>query len=238
MKHKPEPRPTPEIYEIFLKNGKWGHSDQDFVDAYNWMNIEFEVNGKIGLKNCIGEQLLNPIFEEFEITARYPHVIGELVSARYNGKWGVVKLDGGDGVWLIEPEYDYIDCPSCSTKFRKNGKLGVMNVFTKEWILPLFCDYIHADQNTTFLYSGITCYEVNDKLGLALYNGDYTDAIFDEVDKDNESYYYKARIGELWGYVAKDGQLVQERQNAHFRTCSAEYNNFRIEEYQKNKIVF
>jgi hypothetical protein len=235
MKQNPLPRPTPEIFQDFLKNGMWCHRDDDFIDAYNWMNIEFEVNGKIGLKNCLGEQLLSPIFDEFEITAQYPHYLGELVSAQYNGKWGVVKLDGGDGVWVIEPEYDDIEYPSIETKFKKNGKFGVMNVFTKEWILPLFCDYIDGVQNAIFLSDGITCYKINDKWGLALYNGDYTEAIYDEVFFESENY-YKARIGELWGYVARDGQLVQEHQNAHFRSYCDEWNKSRLEQNRKYKV--
>lgn len=237
MKQNPLPRPTPEIFQDFLKNGMWFHRDDEFVDAYNWMNIEFEVNGKIGLKNCLGEQLLSPIFDEFEITAQYPLVIGQLISAQFNEKWGVIKLDGGDGVWVIDPEYDYIDCPSIDTKFRKNGKFGIMNVYTKEWILPLFCDYIHGGKNALFFGTGITWYEINDKLGLVIYNGDYTEAIYDEVCIDSELY-YKARIGELWGYVAKDGQLVQERQNAHFRSYCDEWNKSRLEQNQKNKFDF
>lgn len=212
MKANQLPKPSPEIYATFIENG--ANSDLDFLNAYDWSTELVEKNGKYGLVNCIGEQLLNPNFEDFQMMSGHDMKIGDRVVAQLNDKWGVIQLDGGDGVWIVEPEYDYIGYPNSITSFKKGNKWGVMNINTKEWILPLVCDKIYGSSGFMFV-NGIGVYEIAGKSGLILENGEFTEAIYDEIDLTAEVY-SKARIGDQWGYIAQDGQLVEDPDEAYF----------------------
>jgi hypothetical protein len=208
------PKPSPEVYATFINNGEFGNPDLVFLNSYDWSVEVFEKNGFYGLNSCIGELLLNPNFQDFPFIPFYDMNIGNIIVVKFNDKYGIIELDGADGVWIIEPEYDYIGFPGGITSFIKNGKWGVMDVSTKEWILPLNCDFVYEHQGCIFI-NCIGKYEIGGKLGIILENGEITDAIFDEVDLFNEDY-SKARIGDLWGYVDKDGQLVQDPKEAYF----------------------
>lgn len=208
------PKPSPEVYATFIKNGEFGNPDLDFLNSFDWSVEVFEKNGFYGLKSCIGEMLLNPKFQDFPLIPFYDMNIGDKLVARLNNKFGVLQLDGSDGLWIIEPEYDHVGFPGGITSFKKDGKWGIMDISTKEWILPLVCDLVYEHQGCIFI-NGIGIYEINGKSGLILDNGEFTDAIYDEVDLAAADY-SKARIGELWGYVAKDGQLVQDSDEAYF----------------------
>jgi hypothetical protein len=140
--------------------------------------------------------------------------IGDRVVTELDNKWGIITLDGNSGTWVVEPEYDYIGYPNSITMFRKADKWGVMNTNTKEWILPLICDKIYSSNGFMFV-NGIGVYEIAGKSGLILDSGEFTEAIYDEVDLAAEDF-SKARIGDLWGYIAEDGQLVQDPDEAYF----------------------
>lgn len=212
MENNKLPKPSQAQYAKFIEEGL--NSDLDFLNAYDWSTELVEQNGKYGLVNCIGEQLLTPNFENFQMMSGHDMKIGDRVVAQLNGKWGIVTLDGGAGTWVVEPEYDYIGYPNNITSFKKDNKWGVMNIATKEWILPLVCDKIYGSNGFLFV-NGIGVYEIAGKSGLILENGEFTQAIYDEIDLVAEEF-SKARIGELWGYIAKDGQLVQDPDEAYF----------------------
>ena len=63
--------------------------------------------------------------------------------------------------------------------------------------------------------NGIGVYEIGEKSGLILDNGEFTEAIYDEIDLVADEF-SKARIGDRWGFIAKDGQLVQDPDEAYF----------------------
>jgi hypothetical protein len=205
-------KPTAAQYATFVEKGF--SLDLDFLNAYDWSTVLVEQNGKYGLINCIGEQLVSPNFENFQMMSGHDMRIGERVVAQLNGKWGIITLDGGEGVWVVEPAYDYIGYPNTLTSFQKDNKWGVMNIATKEWILPLVCDKIYGANGFLFV-NGIGVYEIGEKSGLILDNGEFTEAIYDEIDLVAEEF-SKARIGDLWGFIAKDGQLVQDPDEAYF----------------------
>lgn len=206
------PKPSPTQYATFKEKGV--NLDLDFLNAYDWSTELVAENGKYGLVNCIGEQLVSANFENFQMMSGHDMKIGDRVVAQLNGKWGIITLDGGEGVWVVEPAYDYIGYPNTITSFKKGDKWGVMNTDKKEWILPLVCDKIYGANGFLFV-NGIGVYEIAGKSGLILENGEFTDAIYDEIDLVAAEY-SKARIGDLWGYIAKDGQLVQDPDEAYF----------------------
>jgi hypothetical protein len=217
------PKPSPEVYTTFIKNGGFSNPDLDFLNSYDWSVEVFDKNGLYGLKSCIGELLLNPIIQEFLWIPFYDMNIGDKLVAKLNNKFGIIQFDGADGVWIIEPEYDYIGFPGGITSFIKERKWGVMDILTKEWILPLNCDFVYEYEGCIFI-NGIGKYEIGGKWGIILENGEITGAIYDEVALFNlfnlfnllNEDYATARIGDLWGYVAKDGQLVQDTDKAYF----------------------
>lgn len=212
MENDQLPKPSKEQYAIFNENDE--NLDLDFLNAYDWSTELIEKNGKYGLVNCIGETLLHPNFEDFQMMSAHDIKTGDRVVTKLNDKWGIITVDGGEGVWFVEPLYDFIGYPNTITSFLKGNKWGVMNTVSKEWILPLVCDKIYITNGFMFM-NGVGAYEIGEKIGLISENGKFTDAIYDEVELDEEDF-YKGRIGELWGYIAEDGQLVQDPDEAYF----------------------
>jgi hypothetical protein len=212
MENDQLPKPSKEQYAIFNENDE--DLDLDFLNAYDWSTELVEKNGKYGLVNCIGEPLLQPNFEDFQMMSGHDIKTGDRVVTKLNDKWGIITVDGGEGVWFVEPVYDFIGYPNTITSFLKGNKWGVMNIVSKEWILPLVCDKIYINNGFMFM-NGVGVYEIGDKTGLISANGEFTDAIFDEVELDEDDF-YKGRIGELWGYIDEDGQLVQDADEAYY----------------------
>jgi hypothetical protein len=58
-------KPSAAQYATFVEKGL--SLDLDFLNAYDWSTVLVEQNGKYGLINCIGEQLVSPNFENFQI---------------------------------------------------------------------------------------------------------------------------------------------------------------------------
>ena len=207
------PRPSKLDYaliEIYNKNSDDYHN---LYNAFDWSAEVYEENGNYGLKNCLGEILIKPHYQNFMLLSGFDIKMGSKVVTQINNKWGILIADG-EGLWMTEPDYDYIGYPNNITYLCKNGKWGVMNLNTREWILPLNCDSLSHENG--FLFSnGIAFYELNGKHGILLINGEFTQPVFDEIDHEI-NYAVKVRIGNKWGYADKSGQLVDDIDEAYF----------------------
>ena len=102
--------------------------DIDFLNTYNWNSDTFEENGAYGLKNCIGEVLVPPIFEDYLLLSYHDYKKGSKVVVMKNSKWGLIKI-GEENKWILEPEFDYIGYPNNITYVVKDKKYGVINLY-------------------------------------------------------------------------------------------------------------
>ena len=207
-------KPTLEQFDKMLNITNYTDDEIDFLNSYNWSNEVFEVNGKFGVVNCVKEQMVAPNFEDFMLLSGKPLKLGDRVVAMQNKKWGILRIDGGNGIWELKPEFDFITCPNHFVACRKESKWGVLNTTTNEWLLPIELDEITL--NDGFLFSnGVAFYGKDGKEGVILSTGEFTTAIFDEIEYDIDQF-IKVRIGEVWGYIDEKGLFTEDEDQAYF----------------------
>ena len=188
--------------------------DIDFLNTYNWNTDTFEENGAYGLKNCIGEVLVPPIFEDYLLLSYHDYKKGSKVVVMKNSKWGLIKI-GEENKWILEPEFDYIGYPNNITYVVKDKKYGVINLYEGNFLLPLELDFVTTENGIMFC-NGISAYGKNDKQGVIMSNGELTEAIFDEVDAPEMGESIKVRIGDQWGFINENGQFTQDEDEAYY----------------------
>ena len=181
-------------------------------NQFDWSTQTFQVNGKYGLKNCIGEQLVAPQYDDFMSLSGSDIALGRRVVAKKDGLWGVLIADG-TGKWLLEPEFDYIGYPNSITFVHKEGKYSVIDLSSMKWIVT-GCETLSFEQGILFVNS-VAFYEINGKIGVILANGHHTDALYDEIDQEDNGT-IKARIDDKWGFISQDGILVEDWDDAYF----------------------
>jgi len=202
------PKPTPADYIIREKLEKKDYgSDEhnDFLAAFDWATEVIEKDGKYGLRNALGEELVPPAFENFKALGRLEIKNGDRVVAQYNGKWGVLIADG-KGTWMVEPDYGYIGYPNDYAQVEKDGKWGVLNLPKNEFLIPPHCDNIYQMDGFMFI-NGIGSYEKDGKTGLVRVDGAYTEAIFEDVVLDTEETIMVKFQGE-WGYLDENSKFT------------------------------
>ena len=208
------PRPTVEEYTMMQALNTDSNQYLEVMNAFDWSVAIYEENGKYGLVNCLDELLLLPLFDNFRLLSSKPLVPGNKVVAKQNGLWGIIKLDGELGEWMIEPIYEYISYPNTITACYKDKKWGVLNTTTNEFIIPMICDHISLENGFIFC-NGIGTFEINGKWGVMREDGEHTEAIFDEVETEFEQA-VKVRIGETWGYINEDGKNTEDTDEAYY----------------------
>jgi len=206
-------RPTTEQYAKKLAIKGDDEKELDFINSYDWSPIVYEENGKYGLKNCIGEQLTDAKYDDFRLLSAHDLKIGARTVASIGKSEGIIILDG-KGEWLVEPNYDYISYPNSIVGLFKDKKCGVMNLETKEWILPMEYDSISIENGFLFC-NGIAFFDKNGKHGILNEDGKCTEAIFDEIEYDIEGS-VRVRFGEEWGFVNEDGEFTLDEDESYF----------------------
>jgi hypothetical protein len=202
-------RPTlKDIEKIEKMRDEEKHDEAfDLKHQFDWSSEVTENNGKYGLKNCLGVQVVPNNFEDFKLLdVQFLHEDSCVVS-QYDGKWGLLKTDGS-GEWILPAEYDCISFPFNLIALQKGDKHGVMNLSTKEFVVPLEQDLVHTPGGFLF-ENGIAFFEKNGKTGILKDNGYKTEAIFDEVDFDS-SEEVKVMFNGVWGYADENGEFTRD----------------------------
>lgn len=206
-------KPTKEDYLKKQHIDFDSEEDLVFVNRFNWSPEVYEVNGKKGLKNCIGEVLTDAVYDDFYNLPNFDISLHDKVVAVVNNKCGVVLLDG-KGTWLVQPEYDYIGYPNQITYMKKEGKWGVYNLYENKFILPLVCDWL-SHENGFLFCNEVAFYGIGDKTGVILGNGEFTRAMFDDVEMEDNGT-VKVFYQKEWGYVNEEGQFTKDEDEAYF----------------------
>ncbi len=156
-------------------------------------------------------QIVPNEFQDFQLLSVEYLKKDSRVVAQKNDLWGVLKTDGS-GSWIVAPEYDSISFPNQLVKVGKNGKFGVLDILSKEFVVPLEMDEINGENNFLFV-NGISIFSKDGKFGLLNQNGNVTKPIFDEVDFDSEA---KVRLGDKWGYANEEGEFTEDSDEGVF----------------------
>lgn len=220
MKEKVKRKPSKKEYEKYnaiLEQGDWSEDDIKFLDQIDISSDVFEENGNHGLKNCLGEVLIKSQYQDFMTLSSYDIKKGDRVTAMQNGKWGVLRVNT-DEEWLAEPIYDFIGYPNRITFVVKEGVYGVMDLEDKKFIIPLHCESVSSDNGFLFC-NGIAQFGIEGKIGVIRENGEFTEALFDEVEAIEVGEQVKVRIGEEWGVINKEGKFDTNEDEAYYFMC-------------------
>jgi hypothetical protein len=206
--------PSKEIINQRASIDKMSDNFIEFFDDYDFETKIYEAKGKYGLKDCLGKILVEANFDKFSLLSDQEYKKGDRLVAYLNGKCGIIIIGDNFGQWLLEPHYDYIGIPNYYTNVYKDGKAGVFCSGSRTWLLKLEMDKL--DDNNGFLFcNGLAFYEKDGKQGIIMASGEYTSAIYDEIEYDIEDI-PKVRIGNSWGFAGENGKLVQDEDDAYF----------------------
>ena len=201
---------------------KWSEEVNDeFMEMMNSLDWDTEIiyeGDKCGLRNWRGEILLPPVFEDFGLltgfSGKYREMNkGERVSARKDGKWGVVVADG-TGTWIVDPIYDCIGYPQNLTYFCIDGRWGVFNIPEGRYLIEPVCDAV-VDNGGSLFFNGIGFYRKDDKYGVIGSWGSFTEPIFEDYKGAPEGVVKVMYNGE-WGYVTEEGSFTTECEEAYY----------------------
>lgn len=185
----------------------------EFLNQFDWGGELFMDGELCGLKNALGEVMLAPAFEDMKLMTQRDIKKGDRIVAQQNGKWGVVLADGV-GTWLVGPEYDTVGYPNDLTYVCKDCKWGVLNLTTLSFLIPVECDKIYADSGFMFT-NGIGYYEKDGKTGVISASGEFTGAIFDEVDGDPDGF-VKVKYNGEWGFINEENEFTTDEEEAYY----------------------
>ncbi len=224
------PKPTPADYEVRKHfedrlDAESSVNEQlemeyiDFLNSIDWESEIFMVGDHCGLKNALGEVILAPKYDDMAILSGIETSKNDYVSVNQNGKWGVAIADG-EGTWIIQPEFDYIGIPNNLTHVYKDGKWGVLNLEEGNFLIPVECDSISHEYGFLFV-NGLAIYTKNKKIGVINDRGEFTDAIFDEVDWAEGA--VKVLFNGEWGFIDANNQFTLDEDEAHYSADDGPY---------------
>ena len=222
-----KPKATPADFENREKltaalNEKWSEEGNDelmrMMNSLDWDTEIIYDGNKCGLRNWRGEILLPPVFEDFGLltggAGKYREMyVGEMVSAKKDGKWGVVVADG-TGKWIVDPVYDSIGYPQGLTYVCLGRKWGVLNITEGKYLIEPVCDSV-VDYDGFLFCNGIGFYRKDGKYGVIGSWGGFSEAIFDDYEGAPEGAVKVMYHGE-WGYVTEEGAFSMVMDEAYY----------------------
>lgn len=225
MKNEQKPKATTVDYEkretliAELKTNWTSEANAVLLEIMNSLDWDTELiqeGDKCGLMNWRGEILLPPVFEDFVLLSglagKYREMkIGDRVSAKKDGKWGVVVADG-IGTWIVDPVYDCVGYHNNLTYVCIGGKWGILNIPEGKYLIEPVCDSV-VDNDGFLFCNGIGFYRKDGKYGVIGSWGGYTDPIFEDYEGAPEGAVRVMYNGE-WGYVTEEGGFTLDSDEA------------------------
>jgi hypothetical protein len=223
MKISNNPKPNKSIFELRKSleqklNTEWNEelAEQhlNILNDYNWSTEIFKEGDKYGLKMWDDTILLPAVFDNFMTLTSEELSFGDKVVANLNGKEGVVLPEESGWKWILEPEFDYISYPNDIVAVQKGELWGVYCFSQAKYLIPIACEIIPLHNGFLFM-NGIGLYKKDGRWGILNDAGEYTEALFDEVEEDIEGP-VKVKLGEQWGFVKESGIFGKEEDDAYF----------------------
>lgn len=203
-----------------ISSGFGDDSTQEDADAYNqlekqlreledsrdWYCQTFERDGKVGVTDCTGTEVLIPaIYDSVPMVWHNDH--RWVIPVEQNGRYGFAQLDGKGTL--------AVPCQFCTfklvdfgyyfmVKLEEDGKWGVVNLSGVQ-ALPCCADEVFQ------CIDGNYAYRIGEKWGLAMYDGSLIiDAIYDDVDLEDIGKPYTFVKDGVKGYVYQNGKFISE----------------------------
>ena len=184
------------------------------LNDYDWSTELFQVGDKFGLKMWNNTVLLPALFDDFRTLDSAEMNFGEKIVAKIGSKEGVVCAEENGWHWLLEPVFDYVSYPNDILAVKKNEKWGVYCLIQSRYIIPIEINNVVLHSGF-LLMNGIGIYNNNGLWGIINEAGDFTRALFSEIEANIEGP-VKVRLDEEWGYVKADATLSSNTDDAHF----------------------
>jgi hypothetical protein len=223
MTNDKKQRPTKAIYDERINleqqlNAEWNDdlSDQhlNILNNYDWSTSVFQEGDMYGLKMWDDAILLPAEFDNFKTLNSEELNFGYRVVANINNKEGVVLPEKNGWSWLLNPEFDYITYPNDIVAVKKGEKWGIYCFSKTKYLIPIECEMITIHSGFLIM-NGIGQFKKDGLWGIISDSGEYTEAIYNEVEDDIEGP-VKVKLGEKWGYVKEDLTFSENEDDAYF----------------------
>jgi hypothetical protein len=195
-------------------NGQVAEEHLSILNDYDWSTELFQEGDKYGLKMWDDTILLPAVFDDFRMLTSAEINFGDRVVADMDGKEGVVLPEENNWRWLLQPEFDYISYPNDIVAVKKGEKWGIFCFSQARYLIPIECDSISMYNGFIFC-NGIALYKKDGLWGIMNDSGEFTKAIYDDVDHEMEGQ-VKVKLGEQWGYIKEDATFSENPDDAHF----------------------
>lgn len=192
----------------------YGFGDIADLRQFEIVVDENDTEYRLGLMTNDSELLAPCVFDDFLWMPKFELTKSSYVTARKNGKWGIIRTDGTEN-WILPPEYDYISFPVDSVLLVKDGKYGLYNLNYRELVLPIEQDFIY-DENGRMFRRGVSFYRVGDKIGVVDFWGNVIEPIYDDVDMEGDSPIMVCK-DEVWGYINDEFELTEDPEEDMFK---------------------
>lgn len=179
------------------------------LNSYNLFDEVFEENDKHGVRNLAGEIIVPAIYDDIPETYRYDgkqRVIPQPVID--NKLYGLAAADGSGNLiapcvynrlWISETFHTFYVITA--------GHMGLISA-TGVTIIPPIMDKIYEESN------GIRQFCRDGKWGLLAYGWLYVAPLFDEMIDDDPDECISVRLGNVWGWLDKDGRFTTNEDEA------------------------
>ena len=180
---------------------------QQINTEYNWYDMPFEENRRIGIKDALGKVIVPAKFDDYVETYNL-NFRRASVAMELNGKDVLVKTDGSGEV-LPGTECDAIVSMPFSHYFAmyKGGKFAIFAANGK-----MYVDFICT--SCSDFSNGLAVYEADGKKGVIYTNGTVLPAKFDEIDSPELESCLSVRVGDEWGFIDQDGNFTTDDEEA------------------------
>src|SRR5690554_4610380 len=166
-------------------------------EQFDWSTKVTGEKYSFGLQNSFSQWIVTADFEGFQLPTEGFLDYYTCVAAQKGGKWGVLVADG-HGDWILAPDYDAVFFHDKFVVVLKDGKYGVLELSTHDFIVEPRQDLINGFDGVLFK-NGVGSYESNGKFGVFNENGQVTEPIFD--DFEITSGIVRVLYDGVWGYI-------------------------------------
>ena len=185
---------------------KYYNLQMALIRNYDWDDEEIEVDDKVGMKDFLGNVILEPVWDEILMRLDYHAHKDNPFAVKRDGLWGLVSADGTNTI-VCEPQYDYLlftlgSRSGLSEKnqdfyiVKKNGKYGLLLPDGKEHV-PCIMDKIRYEFQTLAIFN-------KGKIGFIASNLSHTVVMpeYDYIDFGTDDFLMlTARKGDQWGRI-------------------------------------
>lgn len=187
-------------------------------DYVAWQSIPFtDASGLQGVKDCWGNVIIPPQYEECRINAYSP-----IICVKQEGKWGLIN-PGRSCTPIVVPIFDSIS-GCCNLYVEIDGHYGLYDKDGEE-IIPVEMDDI--SMRPDFFLDCIYIMKKNGKFGLRFENQTYIAPCIEKIDvpRDGDEP-VRFLIENKWKYLSEDGAFTDEPSQQALKPCHLNFKSF------------